>query len=64
MCADACAGEASINGGGVGGCRLIEAKYPTLLFRQRLDGFVQKIFFMMRDNIKKNITAMLVRGCS
>jgi myosin-5 len=54
------AGEASIHGGGVGGFRLVEAKYPALLFKQQLDAFVQKIFPMMRDNVKKNITPMLV----
>jgi len=53
-------GEASIHGGGVGGFRLVEAKYPALLFKQQLDAFVQKIFPMMRDNVKKNITPMLV----
>jgi hypothetical protein len=56
----AAAGEASIHGGGVGGFRLVEAKYPALLFKQQLDAFVQKIFPMMRDNVKKNITPMLV----
>jgi hypothetical protein len=45
----------------VGGFRLVEAKYPALLFKQQLDAFVQKIFPMMRDNVKKNITPMLVR---
>jgi len=52
-------GEASIHGGGVGGFRLVEAKYPALLFKQQLDAFVQKIFPMMRDNVKKTITPML-----
>ncbi|KAF8063028.1 XI-F [Scenedesmus sp. PABB004] len=52
-------GEASIHGGGVGGFRLVEAKYPALLFKQQLDAFVQKIFPMMRDNVKKAITPML-----
>lgn len=56
------AGEASIHGGGVGGFRLVEAKYPALLFKQQLDAFVQKIFPMMRDNVKKNITPLLVRS--
>eukprot|EP00775_Hariotina_reticulata_P007220 gene7220-7433_t len=52
-------GEASIHGGGVGGFRLVEAKYPALLFKQQLDAFVQKIFPMMRDNVKKSITPLL-----
>lgn len=55
-------GEASIHGGGVGGFRQVEAKYPALLFKQQLDAFVQKIFPMMRDNVKKQITPMLT-GC-
>ena len=37
----------------------MEAKYPALLFKQQLDAFVQKIFPMMRDNVKKQITPML-----
>jgi myosin-5 len=37
----------------------VEAKYPALLFKQQLDAFVQKIFPMMRDNVKKQITPML-----
>lgn len=44
----------------MGGFRLVEAKYPALLFKQQLDAFVQKIFPMMRDNVKKNITPLLV----
>ncbi len=56
-------GEASIHGGGVGGFRLVEAKYPALLFKQQLDAFVQKIFPMLRDNVKKAITPLLVRFC-
>ena len=37
----------------------VEAKYPALLFKQQLDAFVQKIFPMLRDNIKKEITPEL-----
>lgn len=55
------AGEASIHGGGVGGFRLVEAKYPALLFKQQLDAFLKKIFPLMRDNVKKNIKPLLVR---
>lgn len=55
-------GEASIHGGGVGGFRLVEAKYPALLFKQQLDALVQKIFPMMRDNVRKTITPLLVGG--
>ncbi|KAG1657561.1 hypothetical protein FOA52_006761 [Chlamydomonas sp. UWO 241] len=52
-------GEASIHGGGAGGFKPVEAKYPALLFKQQLDAFVQKIFPMMRDNVKKQITPLL-----
>ena len=37
----------------------VEAKYPALLFKQQLDAFVQKIFPMLRDNVKKEITSQL-----
>eukprot|EP01023_Acetabularia_acetabulum_P069037 TRINITY_DN9909_c0_g1_i1.p1 TRINITY_DN9909_c0_g1~~TRINITY_DN9909_c0_g1_i1.p1 ORF type:complete len:412 (-),score=75.13 TRINITY_DN9909_c0_g1_i1:139-1221(-) len=52
-------GEASIHGGNIGGFRQIEAKYPALLFKQQLDNFVQKIFPLLRDNVKKAITPHL-----
>jgi myosin V len=42
-----------------GGFKVVEAKYPALLFKQQLDAFVQKIFPMIRDNVKKQITPML-----
>ena len=37
----------------------VEAKYPALLFKQQLDAFVQKIFPMLRDNVKKEISPQL-----
>lgn len=37
----------------------MEAKYPALLFKQQLDAFVQKIFPMIRDNVKKQISPMV-----
>mmetsp|Transcript_16539 Transcript_16539/g.49488 ORF Transcript_16539/g.49488 Transcript_16539/m.49488 type:complete len:1726 (-) Transcript_16539:622-5799(-) len=52
-------GVASIHGGAAGGFRQVEAKYPALLFKQQLDAFVQKIFPMLRDNVKKEITSQL-----
>jgi len=51
--------DASIHGGGVGGFKQVEAKYPALLFKQQLDAFVQKIFPMIRDNVKKQISPMV-----
>jgi hypothetical protein len=52
-------GEASIHGGGAGGFKAIEAKYPALLFKQQLDAFVQKVFPLLRDNVKKAVTPLL-----
>jgi len=53
-------GEASIHGGASGGTlRQVEAKYPAQLFKQQLDAFVQRIFPMPRDNIKKEIMPYL-----
>lgn len=52
--------DASVHGGaGAMGFQQVEAKYPALLFKQQLDAFVQKIFPMLRDNVKKEITPEL-----
>ncbi len=48
--------DASLHGGGAGGFSQVEAKYPALLFKQQLDAFVQKIFPMLRDNVRKEIS--------
>lgn len=37
----------------------MESKYPALLFKQQLDACVQKIFPMLRDNVKKDLTPLL-----
>ncbi|XP_065849249.1 myosin-17-like [Euphorbia lathyris] len=39
--------------------RQVEAKYPALLFKQQLTAFLEKIYGMMRDNLKKEISPML-----
>ena len=39
----------------------MEAKYPALLFKQQLDAFVQKIFPMLRDNVKKDVNQQLAQ---
>lgn len=39
----------------------VEAKYPALLFKQQLDAFVQKIFSLLRDNVKKDIAPILTK---
>lgn len=50
------------NGGMIGGLdamRQIEAKYPALLFKQQLTAYVEKIYGMIRDNLKKEISPLL-----
>merc|ERR1719375_2240604 len=39
--------------------RLVEAKYPALLFKQQLDAYVQKSFSLIRDNVKREIAVPL-----
>ncbi|XP_078432138.1 myosin-17-like [Wolffia australiana] len=45
--------------GGVQDVRQVEAKYPALLFKQQLTAFVEKIYGMLRDNLKKEISPLL-----
>ncbi|KAL9247272.1 hypothetical protein vseg_020720 [Gypsophila vaccaria] len=45
--------------GGLDELRQIEAKYPALLFKQQLTAFLEKIYGMMRDNLKKEISPLL-----
>jgi myosin-5 len=44
---------------GVRGIPQVDAKYPALLFKQQLSAFVEKIYSMLRDNVKKDITPQL-----
>ncbi|KAF5812476.1 putative myosin ATPase [Helianthus annuus] len=39
--------------------RQVEAKYPALLFKQQLTAFLEKIYGMLRDNLKKEISPLL-----
>ncbi|KAF8394311.1 hypothetical protein HHK36_020518 [Tetracentron sinense] len=51
-----------VNGGLTGGAdtlRQVEAKYPALLFKQQLTAYVEKIYGMIRDNLKKEISPLL-----
>ncbi|KAJ7299588.1 hypothetical protein O6H91_Y199500 [Diphasiastrum complanatum] len=50
------------NGGSTGKVeilRQVEAKYPALLFKQQLTAYVEKIYGIIRDNLKKEISPML-----
>ncbi|KAG2696674.1 hypothetical protein I3760_07G070000 [Carya illinoinensis] len=51
-----------INGnmnGGMDTLRQVEAKYPALLFKQQLTAYVEKIYGMIRDNLRKEISPLL-----
>lgn len=39
--------------------RQVDAKYPALLFKQQLTAYVEKIFGIIRDNLKKELTSLL-----
>ncbi|XP_044463733.1 myosin-17 isoform X3 [Mangifera indica] len=56
------AGLSFLNGRGLSrldDLRQVEAKYPALLFKQQLTAFLEKIYGMMRDNLKKEISPLL-----
>ncbi|KAL9235143.1 hypothetical protein vseg_009931 [Gypsophila vaccaria] len=44
---------------GIGSLHQVEAKYPALLFKQQLTGYVEKIYGVIRDNLKKEISPLL-----
>ncbi|KAJ0725452.1 putative myosin ATPase [Helianthus annuus] len=46
-------------GNEVEGFNKVEAKYPALLFKQQLTAYVEKIYGMIRDNLKKDISPLL-----
>ncbi|KAL3623630.1 hypothetical protein CASFOL_032446 [Castilleja foliolosa] len=39
--------------------RQVEAKYPALLFKQQLTAFLEKIYGLIRDNLKKEVSPLL-----
>ncbi|KAL3828327.1 hypothetical protein ACJIZ3_017129 [Penstemon smallii] len=39
--------------------RQIEAKYPALLFKQQLSAYVEKIYGIIRDNAKKELSSLI-----
>ncbi|KAK1264607.1 hypothetical protein QJS04_geneDACA017858 [Acorus gramineus] len=44
---------------GLNDLRQVEAKYPALLFKQQLTAYLEKIYGMIRDNLKKEISPLL-----
>ena len=39
--------------------RQVEAKYPALLFKQQLTAYVETIYGIIRDNVKKDLSFVL-----
>jgi myosin V len=39
--------------------RQVEAKYPALLFKQQLIAYVEKIYGIVRDNIKRELSSLI-----
>jgi myosin-5 len=44
---------------GLDSARQVEAKYPALLFKQQLTAYVEKIYGIIRDNLKKELSVLL-----
>ncbi|KAH7690363.1 Myosin ATPase protein [Dioscorea alata] len=51
--------SANLNVDGLDAVRQVEAKYPALLFKQQLTAYVEKIYGIIRDNTKKDLTSLL-----
>ncbi|CAA0818666.1 Myosin-8 [Striga hermonthica] len=44
---------------GLDGIHQVDAKYPALLFKQQLTAYVEKIYGIIRDNSKKELSSLL-----
>ncbi|XP_024990425.1 myosin-11-like isoform X1 [Cynara cardunculus var. scolymus] len=51
--------NSGLSSSGVVGVSKVEAKYPALVFKQQLTAYVEKIYGMIRDNLKKEISPLL-----
>ncbi|KAJ6810054.1 myosin-6-like [Iris pallida] len=51
--------SANLSVDGLDVIRQVEAKYSALLFKQQLTAYVEKIYGIIRDNMKKDITSLL-----
>ncbi|KAM0949717.1 putative myosin ATPase [Dioscorea sansibarensis] len=51
--------SANLDVDGLDVVRQVEAKYPALLFKQQLTAYVEKIYGIIRDNTKKDLTSLL-----
>eukprot|EP01018_Ginkgo_biloba_P007926 Gb_22496 [translate_table: standard] len=45
--------------GGLEGIQQVEAKYPAILFKQQLTAYLEKIYGIIRENVKKEINPLL-----
>ncbi|KAL1545296.1 myosin-6-like [Salvia divinorum] len=50
---------ANISIGGLDVIKLVEAKYPASLFKEQLTAYIEKIYGIIRDNAKKDLTPVL-----
>ena len=51
--------SANLSVGPIDVVRQVEAKYPALLFKQQLTAYVEKIYGIIRDNLKKDLSPFL-----
>ncbi|KAL5708068.1 hypothetical protein ACHQM5_018903 [Ranunculus cassubicifolius] len=51
--------SASLSFSGLDIVRQVEAKYPAKLFKEQLEAYVEKLFGIIRDNLKKELTSSL-----
>lgn len=51
--------SANLSVGPIDVVRQVEAKYPALLFKQQLTAYVEKIYGIIRDNLKKDLSPLL-----
>ncbi|XP_073313044.1 myosin-6-like isoform X11 [Primulina huaijiensis] len=51
--------SANLSIGGLDGVSQVEAKYPALLFKQQLTAYVEKIYGIIRDNMKKELSSLI-----
>ncbi|XP_019181500.1 PREDICTED: myosin-6-like [Ipomoea nil] len=51
--------SSSLPVGGLDAIRQVEAKYPALLFKQQLTAYMEKIYGIIRDNFKKELSSAL-----
>ena len=51
--------SANLSVGPIDIVRHVEAKYPALLFKEQLIAYVEKMYGIIRDNVKKDLSPLL-----